>query len=130
MSELKLRPPGSIYELTSGESSKATQLVGAELGGADGVGEDEECGGEGDVGESVRNGVRAAGRAGEIEAGRVIHRADVPDGGEESFEGLACAAQCAESEGESGKKKRACRSMRRGRWNCERGAALRQRQRR
>ena len=51
--------------------------------------------------------VRAAGCTGEIDAGRVVHRADVPDGGKESFEGLACAAQCAESEGESGEKKRA-----------------------
>ncbi len=71
---------------------------------ADAVGEDEKCGGEGDVDESVGNGMKTTGVAGEIDAGRVIHRADVPDGGEESLEGLTCAAQGAESEGESGEK--------------------------
>src|SRR5271163_2776787 len=43
--------------------------------------------------------------AGEIETGRVIHRADVPRGSEESFVGLTGAAECAKCEGKSRKQK-------------------------
>ncbi len=78
------------------------------MAGTYGVGGDEKCGGEGDIDQGVRRGVCAAGGASEIDAGRVIHRADVPDGGEESFEGLTCAAEGAECKSESGEKKRAC----------------------
>src|SRR5208282_407024 len=77
--------------------------------GTDGVSGDEKCGGNRDVDEGVRNCVKTAGRAGEIEAGSVIHGADVPEGGEESFEGLASAAEDAEKKGERWEKKSACK---------------------
>src|SRR5580693_5961795 len=83
----------------------ATPLDGTELTKADGIRGDEKRSAKGEVDQGVGNRMWAAGGAGEIETGRVIHRADVPDGGEESFERLACAAQGAETEGESGEKK-------------------------
>jgi len=80
-----------------------------ELPRADDESGDEKGSGEGDVNEGVRNCVSAVGGASEIEAGSVVHRADIPEGGEESFEGLASAAEDAEKKGERWKKERACK---------------------
>lgn len=76
------------------------------MAGADGVGGDEKRGDEGDVDQGIGNCVRAGG-TGEIEAGGVVHGTDVPQGGEEAFEGLACTAKDAEKKRERWKKERA-----------------------
>ena len=74
-------------------------LIALELPGADDESGDKKGVGEDEVDDGVRDCVWTAGGAGEIQARSVIHGADVPDGGEESFEGLARAAENAEEKG-------------------------------
>src|SRR5579872_52049 len=101
------RVQGIVVGLRSQKVGSSGDSIVLELARSDDISGNEKSGGEGYVDEGIGNCVRAAGGAGEIEAGSVIHGTDVPEGGEESFERLACAAEDAEKEGERREEERA-----------------------